>query len=198
VTGWRREIRPAGMHTEIVRIVDSEGAPLHYGPVFDLLRDDGAFRAFFATTFASARFDAFFWETPPVTSRTLERDFEVALVDAPPLARIAADPFAFAEHFSSSGTADVISFPNLGRDAVLVVPCPRVAPQTYAHLATFLRGAPESQLDAFFRALAIAVEGRVGPAPMWVSTAGLGVSWLHLRLDSRPKYYTHAPYRAPP
>ncbi|MGI9175867.1 MAG: DUF6940 family protein [Rhodothermales bacterium] len=24
---------------------------------------------------------------------------------------------------------------------------------------------------------------------MWLSTAGGGVSWLHVRLDSRPKYY---------
>lgn len=25
-----------------------------------------------------------------------------------------------------------------------------------------------------------------------------GVYWLHLRLDTRPKYYTHAPFRAAP
>ena len=30
--------------------------------------------------------------------------------------------------------------------------------------------------------------------PTWVSTAGGGVAWLHVRLDSAPKYYTHRPY----
>ena len=25
---------------------------------------------------------------------------------------------------------------------------------------------------------------------------GLGVYWLHVRLDDRPKYYTHVPYRS--
>lgn len=35
------------------------------------------------------------------------------------------------------------------------------------------------------------------PVPLWVSTSGLGVSWLHVRLDSRPKYYTYAPYKQP-
>jgi hypothetical protein len=30
---------------------------------------------------------------------------------------------------------------------------------------------------------------------IWMSTCGTGVYWLHLRLDSKPKYYTYAPYR---
>ena len=31
--------------------------------------------------------------------------------------------------------------------------------------------------------------------PLWVSTCGLGVYWLHVRLDSFPKYYRYAPYQ---
>ncbi len=34
--------------------------------------------------------------------------------------------------------------------------------------------------------------------PVWLSTAGAGVSWLHVRLDDRPKYYGHGPYRTAP
>jgi hypothetical protein len=29
----------------------------------------------------------------------------------------------------------------------------------------------------------------------WLSTSGLGVSWLHMRLDSTPKYYNWQPYK---
>ena len=36
---------------------------------------------------------------------------------------------------------------------------------------------------------------RVGARPVWLSTAGAGVSWLHVRLDDRPKYYGCGPYR---
>jgi hypothetical protein len=36
---------------------------------------------------------------------------------------------------------------------------------------------------------------QLGTAPVWVSTAGMGVSWLHVRLDNRPKYYGYKPYR---
>jgi hypothetical protein len=28
-----------------------------------------------------------------------------------------------------------------------------------------------------------------------LSTAGGGVDWLHMRLDDRPKYYRHLPWR---
>jgi hypothetical protein len=30
---------------------------------------------------------------------------------------------------------------------------------------------------------------------MWVSTSGLGVYWLYIRLDSFPKYYNFQPYK---
>jgi hypothetical protein len=33
------------------------------------------------------------------------------------------------------------------------------------------------------------------PAVNWLSTAGMGVPWLHVRLDDRPKDYGHRPYR---
>lgn len=39
---------------------------------------------------------------------------------------------------------------------------------------------------------------RLGVRPVWLSTAGMGVSWLHVRLDARPKYYGFAAYREPP
>jgi hypothetical protein len=42
------------------------------------------------------------------------------------------------------------------------------------------------------------LEQELDDRPLWVSTSGLGVSWLHLRFDRRPKYYTHAPYRLSP
>lgn len=35
---------------------------------------------------------------------------------------------------------------------------------------------------------------RVGTRPVWLSTAGAGVAWLHVRLDDRPKYYSYRPY----
>ena len=65
----------------------------------------------------------------------------------------------------------------------------------YGHLAAFVREAPEPQRHALWQALAAAMMQRVGERPVWLSTAGAGVPWLHVRLDDRPKYYGFAPYR---
>jgi len=40
------------------------------------------------------------------------------------------------------------------------------------------------------------MQKQISDRPTWLSTAGLGVYWLHLRLDSRPKYYRYQPYKA--
>jgi hypothetical protein len=96
----------------------------------------------------------------------------------------------------------VVSFPNLGGDARLVVPTPQpgTPAPTYAHLARFCRQAPVAQLAALWRAVGTEVLAWWAgtTAPLWLSTSGLGVGWLHVRLDSRPKYYSYQPFRALP
>ena len=95
--------------------------------------------------------------------------------------------------------AEVAGFWNLGGDAFLVAPCPRAPPgaypHAYAHLAAFARTAPADQQQAFWRAVGAAVAENLAERPLWVSTNGLGVAWLHVRLDEWPKYYTYEPYR---
>ena len=161
----------------------------------DVLRgwvEEASFRELFTSLLACCPYAAFRWETPPVTRESLPRPFEFVLLDCPSLAR-APDADAFAEHFRAD--AEVVTFENLGRDATLVVPTPRAAPDCYGHLAAFLRSAPDSQRHALWRGVADALAERVGERPVWLSTAGAGVSWLHVRLDDRPKYYGFKAYR---
>ena len=173
-----------------------DGAAISYAEAVEHWRTEEAFRAFFAARLADAPFDAYFWETPPVTKATGARAFEFVLVDGPALAALAPEPDAFAGHFSPSEA--VATFSNLGGDALLVAPAPRASPIAYAHLAAFARQAPMEQQHALWKAVGAAVARRLSPAPLWLSTSGLGIAWLHVRLDQRPKYYTHAPYRSPP
>lgn len=195
--GWQARTT-SSPGTDVFQVLDSRGDVLRRAGALALLRDSAPFRAFFVKTLAESRFGAFFWETPPTTRAIQDRDFEFALVDAPALTRISADPTDFEGRFESSPSSDVLVFPNLGGDAMLVVPAPRGPAAHYAHLAAFIRAAPPSQVDALIRKLAVATEARLSSSPLWVSTAGLGVSWLHLRLDSRPKYYRHDPYKRLP
>ena len=169
-----------------------QGEPVPYDQVIHLWIRSPEFRSFFLARLAEAPFDAFRWETPPVTTATADRPFEFVLVDSPWLA-VPPDESPFAEHFRSADL--VVTFPNLGHDAVLVAPCPPATPADYTHLAAFLREAPEVQQHEFRRKVGLAMQVRLGPDPVWLSTAGGGVDWLHVRLDDRPKYYSHAPYR---
>jgi hypothetical protein len=128
-----------------------------------------------------------------VTTATLSKPFEFVLLDSPSLAR-RPEPEAFADHFDAS-TADVLAFANLSGDAIMIVPRPIASPSAYGHLAAFVRNAPEPQRDALWKQVGDAMARRISARPVWLSTAGAGVSWLHVRLDNRPKYYGYDPYR---
>ncbi|HRI68881.1 MAG TPA: hypothetical protein PK156_31845 [Polyangium sp.] len=176
-------------------IVHWNGAPLSMREAYELCISSAPFRQAFMDELCALPYAAFFWETPPSTIDTAKRNFEFVVTDAPKLAAVFPEVQAFSEHFGKDTSGDgVVTFENLGRDAMLVVPCPMVDHACYAHLGAFVRGAPRAQVHALLSAIGAAVMGRMSNRPLWVSTAGMGVYWLHVRLDSRPKYYRHGPY----
>jgi hypothetical protein len=193
---WEAEVEPLeGGRARRVRVL-RDGAPLSHAGTLRAWRSDGAFRAVFTGTLADAPYRAYLWETPPITARTSGRPFECVLFDSPGLAGAAPDPRTFAAHFAATDPGQEIAvFPNLGGDALLVAPVPRGPDAAYPHLAAFVRSAPEDQRHAFWQVLGTTVAQRLGDRPLWLSTNGLGVAWLHARLDTRPKYYGFAPYR---
>ena len=77
----------------------------------------------------------------------------------------------------------------------MVVPTPGVDHTIYCHLLSFLRGGTKKQRNLLWQLVGEEMEIRVNDTPVWVSTAGGGVAWLHVRLDDRPKYYSYAPYK---
>jgi hypothetical protein len=172
-------------------------ATVSYAEVLLLWRDDAAFRDFFIDLLAGSEFSAFRWETPPIARSAAERPFEFVLLHSAGLQR-PVDETAFAEHFVKARGKDVVVFSNLGGDAVMVVPCPAGPASAYGHLASFVRHAPREQVHRLWQAVGRAMQERLSDEPVWLSTAGMGVAWLHVRLDSRPKYYGHAPYMHPP
>lgn len=196
MTGVDIERETLGTDTVRVRLRRG-GEPLSRGEVIEGWRDDEAFRDRFLASLESEH-DAVFWETPALGHTTRDRPYEHVLVRAPSLARVRPEPDAFREHFGEDPGDGVVTFPNLGGDAELVVPCPLGDPSAYPHLAAFVRAAPRAQVHALWSATARTLDARLRRTPdrpTWVSTSGLGVHWIHLRLDSRPKYYQHAPYR---
>lgn len=190
---WRIRHSKVDAATSRWHLLADSGDPLAFADVFHCWRSDEEFRKFWSGSLAAVPFRSYCWECPPATSQTLARPFECVFVSSPLLAELPADPDPFAEHFRSD--ADVVTFESLGKDALLVAPCPGVKDKNYAHLASFIASAPERRKSALWKAVGDALAERVNAQPLWLSTAGLGVSWLHVRLDSRPKYYRHAPYK---
>lgn len=173
-----------------------DGNLLSFEEVIRHWQNTPIFRTFYNGILADAAFEAFFWELPPMTSQNLQQDFEFVLVNSTSLPRIRANKQAFQEHFDQYPNEQIISFPNISGDAQLIVPTPQSALQNYAHLANVVRYAPVNQLDELWQRIGEEYEKRLQPdAPKWLSTAGLGVSWLHIRIDSRPKYYRYRPYK---
>jgi len=163
-----------------------------------------SFRQLLSKTMQELPFDAFFWECPPVSEATCgKRLFEFVALRAPRLAVVEADAAPFAEHLNHCRGQPVSkAFLNLGGDSMLVAPAQALKDaQVYAHIASFFRRAPPQQLDEQWLTLGRAIIERlreVGPyTNVWVNTEGTGVHWLHMRLDSRPKYYHYGTYRDP-
>jgi hypothetical protein len=170
---------------------------LKVSEVFNLLSNSEAFRGFFSESLTSNSFEAFFWEVPPITNDSFGNPFEYTQISAPILIGIEENPGPFSSQFASNQPSKIISFDNLGRDSFLIVPSPISKAKCYAHLALFLENAPADQVQLLWKSVADSIILRKSSSPIWLSTAGLGVSWIHLRLDSRPKYFRYQPYKSP-
>jgi len=178
--------------------LSSNGRAITFAEVVDCWINDETFRAFFLAELRLTPFVGFFWELPPLQRDTLERAYEHVVLEGNLLERISPDPAPFLNVLQAGSVSDLVtSFPNISGDAILVVPKPLPGSVGYGHLGAFLRAAPDNQQHALLKTLGRAAEAslqRQG-SRVWISTAGLGVPWLHVRLDSRPKYYKHQPYR---
>lgn len=175
-------------------VITRRGKTLTYADAINLWESNEEFRRFFVSLLSDSPFSAYRWETPPISTNTLSREFQFVLLDSPGLAHL-PDSLAFADHYVNANDDSIVVFENLGQDAVLVVPTPQSEDLHYAHLASFVRHAPRHQIHALWRVVGETVKAKLSDRPLWLSTAGGGVAWLHVRLDVRPKYYRHKPYQ---
>lgn len=159
------------------------------------LKNSEEFRKFFSSLITSVPFDGLFFETKPMHVNQLDEKLEFVLVNSPSVARIQADKQPFKKHFTND---IVVAFPNLGKDATLVVPCPmaNTNEKIFGHLVIFLRKASEQQKDDFWRITGEKLEERLSKGKnIWLSTSGLGVYWLHIRICDSPKYYSYSKFK---
>ena len=194
------------------------GDHLTWGEVIDLWIDDRDFRAAWMASFEDFRdvnwgTGDYYWECAPVKSASLGARYEHVVKDKGARRGGAADEGAFAEHFDAARNAGkiVATFRNLGGDAKLVSPLPDALNHRRRGrcMHDFVSGwgglegdegddRDKRVVHETIRAMGAEVKShlsRTSELPVWVSTNGDGVAWLHVRIDERPKYYAYAPYR---
>jgi len=199
---WSLTTQTLGSGRLKYRLTES-AAPLTFRQFIHHLQHTEPFRAFFNATLAAAPHKAFRWETPALRNTNLDQPFEYVLLSTPTLER-KPDPRAFANHFRKPGADPLVAtFENLAGDALMIAPGPGSSPgasndlSCYTHLAAFVRHAPPAQQDRFWQAVGQAVHKNLDNLkPLWLSASGLGVAWLHIRIDEKPKYYGHTPYKS--
>jgi len=194
-----------------------DSVPLTFGQFFSALisRDENAgLVTTFRDTLLSLPSPAIFFEMPPLTySNYNTLPFEAVLLESPELRSSEPDFSAFRDKFSEAASEDnesqrIVSFKSLKGDCLLISPCPVKLVSTdtqtvdafvdFSHLLAFHKNADIGLIQTLWRTTAMQALSALeeNPArPLWISTSGLGVSWLHVRLDTIPKYYKWEAYK---
>ena len=158
-----------------------------------------------------------FFESHPITKNTLNRPYEFVLIGTSAFDHSSLDTYSFSGKFNDPDNSNKLTttFYNLGGDSMLIAPKPRFwkerktksLPINYVHIKSFLEFASlEENLDIlndFWSTVGFSLEKRIeeiskngeDDVNMWFSTCGTGVYFLHVRLDSYPKYYSFSEYR---
>lgn len=174
--------------------ISKDGAKISNQQFLMLLKNDTLFRSFYTEYLISLGYEAFFWENKPMMSANLHQEYECNVLNSAFLAQKSPDFHTFSSYFKRN--REVVSFKNSGNDAQLIVPCPNDGHPGYTHIGTFIREAPESQVQKLWERTGREMLDIIGEEPRWLSTSGLGVFWLHIRIDSVPKYYQTEEYKS--
>lgn len=167
---------------------------------FEVVRYLGypAFSLSYSNCVLQLGFEDFFWEHPAVTLENLDQPYEVSIVPTTAFTGRAPNYSPFQRKFDLGQSNSV--FENLSGSAILVVPNPDVGQRgekDYGSFSRFLQNAEDEKVVSLFKVLSDTWLEQLqrGSDYKYVSTHGLGVIWLHVRLDQRPKYYHTLLYR---
>lgn len=158
---------------------------------FEQLAEEEEWQLAWISFLKNLPYAGYYWEVPSSTTQTIKAPFEFVILASTAFGRRRPAFRIFKDYFKSEMA---LAFPNLSGDAMLIVPN-RDGEKDFSHLAAFMQNAGEEQLMAFWQLAAQIYLQQLSNERRWLSTAGLGVAWLHLRIDSRPKYYKYGAYR---
>lgn len=143
----------------------------------------------------------FIWRTSVMNNKKDLVYKEEFLEDHRLLNRNRQDLKSFSEHFNKAKNKNEkysIHFPNLSKDTILVVPVPKKGKQ-FTNLFHFMKNASLKQQKDLWKNVAKQAKKMLKKNDnIWISSAGLGVNYLHIRICNYPKYYEKSKLKALP
>ena len=129
----------------------------------------------------------FLWETSPIY-KDKDTNYEEEFIICKQLDNQVNDYSSFSEHIHKSKDSNVVSFFNLSKTSKLIAPMPKN--KDYTSIKLFIDNADKEQQISFWKKIAEEIDNiLINNDKIWVSTHGLGVPYLHVRIDTFPKYY---------
>jgi len=127
-----------------------------WSDVITSLVENKDFRSFFNSILSKAPYKGYFWECNSLTQASItSKKFEMVLVRTNYFKFLHSNGKPFEGFIDSkNGRISVVRFANKGGDALMVVPTHHnLSEVTCKDLASFVRGAPESQQDMLWKSL---------------------------------------------
>ena len=132
---------------------------------------------------------SFFFETSYV-SNNLNENFKYKYIETNKFNNIKQNYNPFIKKINKSKNKYVVSFYNLSKTSLLIIPYPRKN-KNFISLKDFIDNASKLHQKIFWKNFVILLKKMLKKyKKIWVNTHGLGVNYFHLRLDTTPKYYT--------
>lgn len=129
----------------------------------------------------------FFYESSPYEND--ESEYEHMLIESNNLDNMSQDYTPFNEYINKNITHTSMSFYNLSKTSKLIIPMPCVN-KNFTTLKDFIDNASIDTQKEFWKKVADEIRHMSKlHKKIWISTHGLGVGYLHMRIDTSPKYY---------
>lgn len=115
--------------------------------------------------------------------------YEEKIIECPILNNLHQNIIPFENYIYAHYDKAVTSFYNSSRTAKLVIPIPQ-SDKNFTTLKDFIDNASENHQKQFWKCVAYEIrQMNKLHKKIWVSTHGLEVGYLHVRIDTYPKYY---------
>lgn len=169
---------------------------------FELLKEKNKFKDYFINILRTfKKFKFYFIEFPPCSFKSPTVQFQFVLINAEhtELKEHIADFSDFQEYHTKKNKI-VLQFPSLSKDSLLSVPVPlpKTKEEIYTSIAPFMRLGNVEQIHEIWTKVSEKLIDSIKAdkkKQFWVSTSGLAVPWLHVRIDLKPKYYNYEPFK---